>query len=67
MNKDTFKGKWKQLTGELKNTWGDLTDDEIKKMEGDYDKTIGLIQEKYGIAKEEATDSINQLLKKIKG
>lgn len=66
MNKDVFKGKWAQVKGELKKTWGDLTDDEIKKSEGDYDKTVGLLQEKYGVAKEEIADTLNNILKKIK-
>ena len=66
MNKDTFKGQWKQVKGEIKKMWGDLTDDEIKKAEGDYDKTVGMIQEKYGLKKEEVTNSINKILQSIK-
>lgn len=66
MNKDSFEGKWNQLKGELKKTWGDLTDDEITKTEGDYDKTVGLIQEKYGEGKDEVRNKINDMLKNIK-
>jgi uncharacterized protein YjbJ (UPF0337 family) len=65
MNKDQFEGSWKQVKGRLKEFWGDLTDDEIDKMSGSYDRFVGTIQEKYGKSKEEARDSVNQFLKKI--
>jgi uncharacterized protein YjbJ (UPF0337 family) len=38
MNKDQFKGSWRQFKGELKKTWGKLTDDDLLEAEGDYDK-----------------------------
>lgn len=66
MNKDYFKGNWNQIKGSLKETWGDLTDNEITKIEGDYDKTLGLLQEKYSLKKEEAENKINDMIKKIK-
>lgn len=62
MNKDLLAGKWKQLRGEIKNTWGKLTDDEIDQMEGDFDKWVGTLQEKYGYTKMEAKDQVNDFL-----
>jgi len=64
MNKDTFKGNWLQLKGEIKKTWGKLTDDEIHKIDGDMDKLAGAIQEKYGETKEQTRDKLNTFLKK---
>ena len=32
MNTDILKGKWKQMRGEVKKWWGDLTDDPIGSM-----------------------------------
>lgn len=54
MNDDKLKGNWKQFTGEIKKQWGKLTDDEIARAEGNRDKLVGMIQENYGIAKDEA-------------
>ncbi|MBW6472569.1 MAG: CsbD family protein [Anaerolineaceae bacterium] len=54
MNNDIFEGKWKQLRGEVKVWWGKLTDDDLDKVEGNYDKLIGLLQEKYGYTREQA-------------
>ena len=53
MNKDQFKGQWKQFKGELKSKWGDLTDDDLLEAEGDYDKFLGVVQKRYGDKKEE--------------
>ena len=54
MNNDIFQGKWKQLRGQLRGWWGKLTDDDVEKVGGNYDKLIGLLQEKYGYTKEQA-------------
>lgn len=64
MNWDTVKGNWKQMTGKIKEEWGDLTDDEILEAEGDRDQLIGKIQAKYGIAKEEAERQVNSFTSK---
>jgi len=54
MNRDQLKGKWRQVRGHVKKQWGKLTDDDLEQVEGDYDKLLGKIQERYGIAREEA-------------
>jgi len=53
MNTDQFKGKWVQFKGEVKKQWGKLTDDDLMQVEGDYDKFVGRVQERYGDKKEE--------------
>ena len=54
MNWDVVEGKWKQLKGDVKRQWGKLTDDDLDVIEGNRDKLIGKIQERYGIQKDEA-------------
>lgn len=54
MNEDIVKGNWKQLKGEVQKQWGELTDDDLGKIEGSREKLIGIVQEKYGISQEEA-------------
>ncbi|UAW64846.1 CsbD family protein [Mycoavidus sp. HKI] len=58
MNKDIVAGKWKQIVGKAKVLWGDLTDDDLEKVEGNADKLAGLIQEKYGKTLEEAKKEV---------
>jgi uncharacterized protein YjbJ (UPF0337 family) len=54
MNWDQIEGKWTQLTGSAKKQWGKLTDDDLKIITGGRDQVVGKLQERYGIAKEEA-------------
>jgi uncharacterized protein YjbJ (UPF0337 family) len=65
MNKDIFEGAWKQLAGQLKQTWGKLTDDDMKQIEGNRDKLIGKLQERYGWSKEQATKEVDEHKKQL--
>ena len=64
MNYDTIKGKFNQIKGDAKTEFGKLTDDELMMLEGQSDKFVGVVQEKYGIAKEEAEKKVDDFLKK---
>jgi len=59
MNWDTIQGQWKQLRGNAKEQWGKLTDDELDQMDGKRDQLVGKIQERYGIAKDEAERQVD--------
>jgi len=54
MNSDTLKGQWHQVKGEIKTQWGKLTDSDLDQIEGNGEKLIGKIQERYGYAKDRA-------------
>jgi len=54
MNWEQIKGNWKQFTGHAKERWGELTEDELTRVAGKRDALVGKIQERYGVAKEEA-------------
>jgi uncharacterized protein YjbJ (UPF0337 family) len=54
MNEDIFKGKWNQLKGNVKETWGNLTDSDLAQIEGSYDRFVGVLQERYGWKRAEA-------------
>ena len=59
MNWDQIEGKWKQLRGAAKEKWGKLTDDDLDYISGKRDQFVGKLQERYGIAKEEAQTTLN--------
>jgi uncharacterized protein YjbJ (UPF0337 family) len=59
MNKDIFEGKWKQLKGNIREKWGNLTDDDVEKIAGKYENLLGRIQERYGINTEKAQKMID--------
>jgi len=54
MNRDTLKGQWMQLKGKVRQQWGELTDDDLDKAQGNAEILIGKIQERYGRSREEA-------------
>jgi uncharacterized protein YjbJ (UPF0337 family) len=61
MNWDTLKGGWKQFRGRVKERWGELTDDELDRIEGKRDQLVGALQSRYGIAREEAERQLHEL------
>lgn len=58
MNWDSIEGNWKQLKGNVIEQWGKLTDDDFDVIEGKREHLAGRIQERYGIAKEEAENQV---------
>lgn len=59
MNWDIVKGKWKQAMGSAKSQWGDLTDDDLQQVDGERERLVGKVQERYGIAKDEAERQVD--------
>lgn len=62
MNDDIMKGKWQQLRGDIRKRWGQLTDSDLDQVQGDREKLAGLLQERYGYAKEEASREVDEFL-----
>jgi uncharacterized protein YjbJ (UPF0337 family) len=60
MNNDIIEGKWKQIRGQAKLWWGKLTNDDLDKVGGSFEKLIGLLQEKYGYTRQQAEDEFNK-------
>ncbi len=54
MNNERMSGAWHQLKGKVKEEWGKLTDDDLTQLEGHGEKLAGKLQERYGLAKDEA-------------
>jgi uncharacterized protein YjbJ (UPF0337 family) len=52
MTREQFKEQWNHFKGELKKQWGRFTDDDLVRIEGDYDRFMDLVQERYGQHKE---------------
>lgn len=62
MNKNITIGKLRELKGKFKQQWGNLTDDDITKLEGKEDQLIGLLQQKYGFSKDRAEKDIERFV-----
>jgi uncharacterized protein YjbJ (UPF0337 family) len=59
MNWEQLQGKWKQTKGKVREKWGKLTDDDLDVIAGKRDQLVGRIQERYGVAKEEAEKQVD--------
>jgi uncharacterized protein YjbJ (UPF0337 family) len=58
MNEDRVEGNWKQFKGKVKEQWGKLTDDDLDVISGKRDQLAGKIQERHGLARDEAERQI---------
>ena len=54
MNTDVLQGNWKQLRGRVKEMWGKITDDDLDRIDGKSDRLLGVLQERYGYARDKA-------------
>ncbi len=63
MNTDQLQGKWKQVKGSLKERWGKLTDDDITAINGQSDQLVGRIQERYGVARQDAQNQVDEWMR----
>jgi uncharacterized protein YjbJ (UPF0337 family) len=66
MNEDILKGKWRQIKGEVQSRWGKLTDDDMDRAEGDAEKLIGRVQERYGYQRDQAQREVDDFLRSHK-
>jgi len=64
MNKDVLQGKWREMKGKVKEQWGKLTDDDLDKIEGKGDQLLGLLQQRYGYAREKAEEEYKRFTEK---
>jgi uncharacterized protein YjbJ (UPF0337 family) len=66
MNKDQIAGNWKQISGAIRTEWGKLTDNDIAIINGNADILAGKLQERYGLAVEEAQTRIKAFEERLK-
>ena len=62
MNWEQVRGKWKQYSGKFREKWGKLTDSDLEVIHGRREQLVGKIQERYGIARQEAERQVNEYL-----
>ncbi|MGC2774597.1 MAG: CsbD family protein [Bradyrhizobium sp.] len=66
MNWDQVEGNWKQLKGKVRSQWGKLTDDDVDVVNGKRTELLGVLQARYGHAKDEAEREIDLWIKQLK-
>lgn len=56
-----IKGNWNVIKGNLKQKYGDLTDDDLTFVDGKEDELIGKLQKKMGKTKDEIMKEIDEM------
>lgn len=64
MNESMVSGKWNEIKGEIQKTWGKITGDELEQTKGDAKAISGLLEQRYGIAKDEASTKLSGIFNK---
>ena len=59
MDWNRVEGSWKQLEGKVKGKWGKLTADDLTAINDRREQLEGKIQERYGLAKDQARQEID--------
>jgi uncharacterized protein YjbJ (UPF0337 family) len=66
MNWDQITGNWMQFKGKVKEKWGKLTDDDLTTIHGRRDQLLGVLQQKYGYAKDQAEKELDEFARDLK-
>lgn len=65
MNRDQIEGKWTEIKGRLRESYGDLTDDDIEEAKGNREQLEGVLQQKTGKTKEDVRNTVDRILDSI--
>jgi uncharacterized protein YjbJ (UPF0337 family) len=61
INAQELQGQWNRLKGQVKEKWGQLTDDDLNIHGGNVDQLVGRIQQRTGVAREQIEKFLNDL------
>jgi uncharacterized protein YjbJ (UPF0337 family) len=62
-----MQGNWNQVKGKVKEQWAKLTDDDLDVIAGKRDQLVGRIQERHGLARDDAETQIKDFEKRYPG
>jgi uncharacterized protein YjbJ (UPF0337 family) len=55
------------MKGKVKEKWGKLTDDDLTQVGGKHDRLVGLLQQKYGMAKDKVEEQLESFFESSEG
>ncbi len=61
MDKLELKGKWNEIKGKIKQSYADLSDDDLKYEEGKDEELYGRLQQKTGKTRDEVIKWLRSL------
>ena len=63
VSQQVLEGHWDELKGQIQDTWGSVTEDDLQELKGDFNQVIGVIKRKTGQTRENIERQLNDLLK----
>jgi len=60
-DRSMMKTRWTELQGRVKEAWGAVTDDDVRRLEGRWDQVVAAVQRKTG----ETVDAIESRLDEL--
>lgn len=64
LTREELQGTWTQLKGQIRERWGQITDDELQQVHGDGEQLMGFLQRKTGQSRQELEKFIRQSMDK---
>ncbi len=66
MDTSTIKQEWNDLKTSIKEEWNEITDEDLKNVEDNWDELVDTVSLKYALTKMEARDRLDALKAKLK-
>jgi len=64
LTREELQGSWTTLKGQIRERWGQITDDELQQVHGDAEQFLGLLQKKTGQSRQELEKFVRQSMEK---
>lgn len=62
MNQKLLTDRWDSIRSDLRNTWKDLSPQELEETQGRFPSLVSLFQERYGYSEIDARNTLNRYL-----
>jgi osmotically-inducible protein OsmY/uncharacterized protein YjbJ (UPF0337 family) len=64
-SKSLSDAQWKQIKGRVREQWGKLTDDDVERTKGHFERLVGLIGERYDDTREAVHAKVEEMLSEV--
>lgn len=65
MNTGELRGNWHRLKGRVREQWGELTDDDVARINGEFEKLAGVLQHRLGVEREAVERQLQDWLSSV--
>ncbi|QDV63554.1 MULTISPECIES: CsbD family protein [Crateriforma] len=62
IKREELLGRWNEVKGELREHWGQLTEDDLQRAKGSTEQLVGMVQQKTGATQREVENFLDRLM-----